>query len=451
MSIRGRLAPVCQPLLLGCTGMNSSAKTREIPLFVRTAVIFALIIQQGAIVEMPLLNMFSSGEASRDINPLNTVGVAVTFVAMGLLFSFEARSIVKLAAANVIFIAFILLALVSAGWSIHPDLAIRRSAGYALSMLIAAYLSVRFSDIEAMKLLSASFAISAISSLLYALGSPDDGVMHIVTLEGSWRGVFPHKEVLGFVMAVACFVELYLIVRGSRPSLPRIFLLGLYFALILLSQSMTPLLLALCYLIAAGIYVLWTRSPLLSAIITTMFLMSVLLAALFLWVDPDFALGLLGKDSGLTGRTALWSVVTSLIRNRPFLGYGYRSMWGPTDTYRILADEQTGGWGVTSAHNSYLEVTLELGLIGMGVMVAILFVAFWRGIRCCFSGAVPLGWFSLVFFLMTVLGGMTLDLMGLEQNIFWLVFAVLFLSCGRHLVRKRASFVFARRSKLIFL
>ena len=78
--------------------------------------------------------------------------------------------------------------------------------------------------------------------------------------------------------------------------------------------------------------------------------------------------GMVGRDPTLTGRTVIWDAVLSIHTN-PLLGTGYESFWlGPRLTKVWL---QTGV-GINEAHNGYLEVYLNLGLIGLFLLVAFL-------------------------------------------------------------------------------
>ena len=232
-------------------------------------------------------------------------------------------------------------------------------------------------------------------------------------------------------MAVAVFTELYILVASRGRPRWRFVLLALFLALLALSRSATALTASATYLAAAGGFLLWKRDrPLgvVAALVASIFLLSIIALILF---EPEYLLAAAGKDIGLTGRTELWGVVVQLIRDRPVFGYGYRSMWLPDDPYRILADELTGGWGVTSSHNAFLEMTLELGAVGISIILAIFAAAFWRSAQCCSRGIALLGWFSFVFSATSIVTGLTEANFGLNQDIPWLTFTILFLSCGQ--------------------
>ena len=399
--------------------------------------VFVMTIQQGAFISTPLiLSEVPLTELTHIQNPFNTVGIAISFVLIGIVCFPWIRQIGFLALSNKVPLFFMLLVLMSATWSIHPDLTIRRGMGYVLTVLIAAYLSVRFDVVDRMKTLSASFAISAIGSLVFVAAFPDFGIMQVGDLAGTWRGVFPHKNVLGPVMAVAVFTELFILVACKGRPRWRLVLLGTFFALVVLSRSVTALLLSLAYLAGTCVYLVWRRDRWLGAVISivaVLFLFEVLIVA---WSDPDGVLGVLGRDTNLTGRTELWPLVIEAIAQRPLLGWGYRAAWQANDDSTILIET---GWGASSAHNAFLEIILQLGLVGAAVMLAIIGIALWRGLRCCKAGSFCLGWFSLIFFAGAILAAQTMETLGKNQIIEWVVFNVLSFSCGISLAARRSN------------
>ena len=77
----------------------------------------------------------------------------------------------------------------------------------------------------------------------------------------------------------------------------------------------------------------------------------------------------LGKDPGLTGRFVLWGVAVDSIGQRPLLGYGFDAFWlnhyGPAYDFRIASGWVTGA----TAQNGFLNLWLDLGLIGVLLFV----------------------------------------------------------------------------------
>ena len=401
--------------------------------------VFAALVQQGAFVYMPLLFSNQSILIRQDQNELNTIAVAASLLSILTVCIWQGRSIGFLAKKNFLSILFLLLVLASAFWSIHPDISLRRGVGYILTLLVAAYLTVRFDLDNRMKVLSYSFAISGLGSLLFVAAFPGAGIMNFEELSGNWRGVFIHKNVLGSTMAVAVFVQLY-ILCGDRRTGWRYALLAIFLFLVVMSHSATALILSAIYIIGALVFALG-RSSILVGIIASLVVATVVCVVLwFLLVDPEVLLGALGKDLTLTGRTGIWNIVTSWISERPFLGYGYHAMWVVDDPYTISV-ERLVGWSVPSSHNAFLELTLQLGFLGLGVVLAIIASALWRGLKCWLTVPGRLGFFSIMFFLGVLLAGQTMETLAQNQVIEWVVFNLLMFSCGMAL----ASNQFARR------
>jgi exopolysaccharide production protein ExoQ len=95
------------------------------------------------------------------------------------------------------------------------------------------------------------------------------------------------------------------------------------------------------------------------------------------WLARDVVFGLLGRSSDLTGREAIWSSVTARIAEHPVIGWGFATPWIPTDP-------AFDGWivdhGVTvmQAHNMWLDATLQLGAIGLVLLIGAYLAFVWR-------------------------------------------------------------------------
>ncbi len=70
-----------------------------------------------------------------------------------------------------------------------------------------------------------------------------------------------------------------------------------------------------------------------------------------------------GDDvSSLTGRLPLWEELLSWIGKRPLLGYGYMAFW---DADRVEILSEMFKWEIPHGHNMYLDITLDVGVIGL--------------------------------------------------------------------------------------
>jgi len=89
------------------------------------------------------------------------------------------------------------------------------------------------------------------------------------------------------------------------------------------------------------------------------------------------AIQLLGKDATLTDRTLLWSELLK-VKINPLFGAGFESFWLGD---RIRKFGESRWWQPNQAHNGYLETYLNLGVVGLILLIVLLIATFWKGRR----------------------------------------------------------------------
>ena len=106
-----------------------------------------------------------------------------------------------------------------------------------------------------------------------------------------------------------------------------------------------------------------------------------LLAAVFIVAALQLSGGLvaltagsLGRDESLTGRTDVWSSVIKLVVN-PIIGDGYSSFWLGERMQKLWREYS---WHPIEAHDGYLEIYLDLGLVGVTLLAGVLLSSFKR-------------------------------------------------------------------------
>lgn len=81
-------------------------------------------------------------------------------------------------------------------------------------------------------------------------------------------------------------------------------------------------------------------------------------------------LHLMGKSTELTGRIDIWNAVIHLAQQRPSFGWGWVSYWTPwAEPFKSLIVK--GGVQVMHAHNAWLDMWLQLGILGLVVFGAL--------------------------------------------------------------------------------
>jgi O-antigen ligase len=87
----------------------------------------------------------------------------------------------------------------------------------------------------------------------------------------------------------------------------------------------------------------------------------------------------LGRKTDFTGRTEIWKAVIPTVPNE-IIGAGFESFWISPSVEKVW--QNLPSWfsvkGLNTAHNGYIEIYLNLGWVGVCLIVVILIGAYWR-------------------------------------------------------------------------
>ena len=140
-------------------------------------------------------------------------------------------------------------------------------------------------------------------------------------------------------------------------------------------------------------------------------------AVLFLGADPN-ALHAIGRNSSLTDRTFLWRQLLSLVQN-PVFGTGFESFW--------LGPRLANIWQLNPAllpnesHNGYLEIYLNLGWVGVTLLLVFLALAY-RSVLRGWRNNEALGSLGLAYFFIGLVYNFTEAAFFKMQSVVWLFF-----------------------------
>jgi O-antigen ligase len=198
---------------------------------------------------------------------------------------------------------------------------------------------------------------------------------------------------------------------GMRWDVLVLSLMGLY--LLKASDSKTSLVLLLI-----GLGLIYGRGVFGSRGASTVLFLSVLslpypfLSRFSYTVAP--ALNAIGRDASFTGRTDIWKHITLTTVN-PWVGEGFYNFWGGPGGRAIQTAMQSG---VPNAHNGYLDIFLDGGLIGVALL-GLVFVA--SGIELLHNLRVSRYYqFRFTLLIVAILGGCTESNFG-RMSVLWFV------------------------------
>ena len=329
---------------------------------------------------------------------------------------------------------FVMLAPISAAWSIDPLLTLRRSVLLLAMFFVAVYLGERYSIAQMANLLAKTFCLTIAATLvLFAVAH---GRVIDPAHAPAWKGLFSSKNLLGFYMTMAFIV--LLLVRFKRHKWIRILFLFATFGLMLISRSMTSVATG-CITLAIAPFWLLMRSKLQIRIPALAASVAAIGGSIAIFFNPLSALflRLLGKDATLTGRTEVWKAIAIAIQHRPLLGYGYECFWLGLrgESLKVIV---VSGWLVPHAHNGYLELLLAFGFLGAAVFVFVIFRLIAIGIHYLREEKQPIGLWPLAFLTFMLLHNLgESDLMTNTSTLTMLLFFALYTSLALDARRAR--------------
>ena len=273
-------------------------------------------------------------------------------------------------------------ALISVAWSQYPEFSLSASIQFILTTVIAIWAGSLVAPRTFISALLTALTIINIAGLILDGGATFRG-------DAPLMGAFDSKNQLAFYALMQLLAALTVMIdRGQATIMRLIALAAIFIAAVCLIQAQSTGALVFG---APGIVLCLVLPPLsrlsmptraiivavgLAIIVTTVI-------AIGAFVD-DFGavLDALGKDSTLTGRSYLWQRAREFIREAPLLGVGYQAFWRignpPAEDLWAFSYEESGAG--FNFHNIYLHFGVDLGYIGMGLVI-ITFV--WLALRLC--------------------------------------------------------------------
>ena len=297
-------------------------------------------------------------------------------------------------------------------WSAIPSISFRRGTFLLLSTLIAYYFTVEYEPEEQIKILAVVGSIAALGTILVAVFLPQYGVDQIYH-QGEWRGFYFQKNICAGAMLLFA-APLFGLKRGSSRILFTIYGLGVLFVLAM-TQCRNGWVVAVAVTLLMGVLRLLSRFQ--AEDRRALFVIGVLFApvcAWIVWAMSGTLLSMLGRDATFTGRTGIWETAMAGIIARPVLGYGYHAFW------EALYGEVVS----THAHNGFLQLALDLGLIGVALFLLSLLMAI-RDVATCLRSDRPayVDWY-IATILVVVFFSMSEPFLVTDRTLTWVLYVV---------------------------
>ena len=266
-------------------------------------------------------------------------------------------------------VALLAWSCVSVVWSVDRPVTIRHFGAFLLSSLFGVYLAFRYRTGEQLRLVSIALWIVITSSVAACLIFPQYGIQVGDRFEQvGWQGVVSGKNTLARLSVLAALILALYFAKRIRRFIVFVGIVLLFF-LIILTQAKTSVVYFILGLLAFPFFLAFLRNPTGRRRIMVLALLLFGVLATWTYYNWENFTYSLGKDPELTGRVALWGLSVTWIAEKPFFGYGYDGFWsnyyGPAADFRIAS-----GWLVAPhAHNGFINLWLDLGVIGVLLFV----------------------------------------------------------------------------------
>jgi len=326
------------------------------------------------------------------------------------------RDVIALLSKNKALVLFMIVVVLSMMWSELPSVTLRRALALVGTTVFGVYLAIRFSPSELLNLLALALGFSAIESLLFVLFSPRIAI-HWGSNYGAWSGAFGHKNILGRTMVLGMLVLWAVLPQLRRFRLPILATIALSLLLVVMSQSRTSWIAAFGLLLAIPFLHYMQRSQIPLMIRVLLVALAGLGGLGFVVLEyADIGLQAVGRDDTFSGRTDIWAAAIEVGSDKPLLGHGYRTFWTRGLTNRLL----TG-----NGHNSFLDIWLELGTVGLGLFLTTFFVTGQRALKRLARSNDRRGQWYVMFLLFMFVFGMAAQVFPDHGTVPWVLYIAL--------------------------
>ncbi len=397
--------------------------------------VLALLIFTG-VLDIQSYNTLSDGvvkgaanviDSASPFEPLTKLLRYLIYTVTVLLILARFKTVIKPAMRDPFLWGLVGLAVMSFTWSDFPEISRKEGFITLLITLFGLYLASRYTLKEQLRIVAWAAGIAVVFSLLYTLALPGWGIEQGFHA-GAWRGPLKQKNLFARLMVI-CGPPLLLSTDKTQKYRYVIWtVFGMAVMQLFLSDSKTALVGFLTLIILLPFYKAlgWANSTTIPILITIVLVG----ASGWTWLTSNWEsfLGSLGRDATLTGRTDIWAAVIDKIHEQAWLGYGYKAFWQPGGGQDYVW--YVVHFAVFTAHNGYIDLTAQLGLLGLSCFVLSFITAYMRGIAWIRLGKTS-EWLWPITYLTFIFMYNQSESTNIETNsFFWILYVAVTLSMG---------------------
>lgn len=274
----------------------------------------------------------------------------------------------------------------SSVWSVYPTRTLS-GVGYQLAFaFLAMYVALVRDTIQIVRaagdvlrlLLGVSLTLEVLSGLLLDLPISFLGIQGNIAALGPIQGIFGSRNVLGLISLIAAVTFVIELRARSIRRGKGIASIGMAAAGLLLTHSPVVLLVAVTGGVAAlALYALRRTRAENRWMLQLGLLAATVFTGIAAWLARDRLIELLNAGSEFEVRYRLWQEMWRLIAIHPLEGWGWAGSW-PNGVTPYGWLEFVTQRGQTSGLNAFLDVYLQVGLVGFLAFLGLVGLAFVR-------------------------------------------------------------------------
>ncbi|MCH7770916.1 MAG: O-antigen ligase family protein [Bacteroidetes bacterium] len=328
--------------------------------------IFLFVVIFG--LKMPFGEKIWEAESLVTSNVTNQIVFGSLFICSIFLLILKRRELRELIGKEKFFTIFLIWCLVTILWSNYAFVSFKRYIQYLTTVTVFLSVLLHVKDtkriLNVFKIILGGYLLVALLTILTIPGAKDRF--------GIWRGIAGHKNTLGqtSLLALIFFAAIVNLKQSLKSKTVITFFIMIGLVLLFGSKSSTSIFtgliiftLSLTFMLDVIFKPIGIRK---TVSFLTLFIFVVLFVLIILAVPGvlESIAGGAGKDLTLTGRVDLWADIWLETEKHLVFGAGFQGFWVITSV-KVEQLFEIYPWLPTQAHNGYLDIINEVGIIGI--------------------------------------------------------------------------------------
>lgn len=205
----------------------------------------------------------------------------------------------------------------------------------------------------------------------------------------TWRGFNVTKNSLGQIGVISSVITLIIYNYEFNKIKKNIALIFFFLSVIIVLGTLSSTSYIALFIFLSGTSLYWLKTKVFgrlgvhNSLLVYTFTSGLLILIIVMIFVPEFTdliQGIFGKSETFYDRGKLWTVMLWHISDHPIIGCGFQAFW-TLENPKLLLLYQTFVWLPNQAHNGYLDLINEIGVIGLALFLIMVFKNIFRSFK----------------------------------------------------------------------